>query len=92
MTTNTFVESNLEFYHIDKNLPCHKMWLLNGYVYIIPHEYLIHYKTRIKRFVQRSSRKKDRKHKERSYYLRSNLRRFMLSNILPIELHGYLIW
>ena len=41
MIKNTFVESNLEIYHIDKKLPCHKMWLLNGYVYIIPYEYSI---------------------------------------------------
>ena len=33
MITNTFVELNLEFPHIDKYLQCHKMWLFNGYVY-----------------------------------------------------------
>ena len=35
---------------------------------------------------------KDRKYKERSYHLRLNLWRFMVSNILHIEVHGYSIW
>ena len=91
MITTTFVELNLEFYHIDKYLPCHKMWSFNGYAYITPYEYSIHYKTLISRLIQRYYRKKDRKYKERSYHLRSNLWRFILSNILHIAVHGYLI-